>query len=182
MSRVVAAAIVVASGMLARQALAVERENQVGADLGGSMLIVSGKSAPDVGGVAGVHWTYGLSDAFNLMAEADWSLLALKETQSGSPGTRPSWAANANIGVSYVFDVLRWIPYAGVLVGGYDLSGGTIAGMKLLPGAAIAIGFDYRFDRSFAAGFALRQHMLTDASTYPSFTQAFARVEYCWGW
>jgi|SRR5580658_163016 hypothetical protein len=183
MSRSVAAALFVASAALARPALAVEREQQLGADLGGSMLIVSGKGAPDVGGTVGVHWTYGLSDALNLMAEAEWSLVALAETQGGSgPGTHPSWAANADVGVGYVFDVLRWVPYAGVLVGGYDLSGGTIPGSRILLGAAIAVGCDYRFDRTLAVGIALRQHMLTDPSTYPSFTQAFARLEYTWGW
>jgi hypothetical protein len=184
MSRGAGAALILACGAFAPPALAVERESQLGADIGGSMLVVSGKSAPEMGGVAGIHWTYGLSDAFNLMAEGDWSLLALNETQGrGSPGTHPSWAANADVGIAYVFDVLRWIPYGGVLVGGYDLSGGTISGMKLLPGVAIAVGVDYRFGRTLAAGFALRQHMLaTDSSTYPSFTQALARLEYTWGW
>jgi hypothetical protein len=193
MSRAVAAALIAASALFARPVLAVEREQQLGVDFGGSMLIVSGKSSPDVGGVAGIHWTYGLSDALNLMAEADWSLVALNETQKASTtGTRPSWAANADVGIGYVFDVLRWVPYAGVLVGGYDLSGGTIPGTKFLLGVAIAIGCDYRFDRTLAVGIALRQHMLTDpstwaagdiaSSTYPSFTQAFARLEYTWGW
>jgi hypothetical protein len=164
--------------------LAVEREHQLGVDLGGSMLIVSDKGAPDVGGLAGVHWSYGLSDAFNLMAETHWSLLALNETPGGAsaPRTRPSWAANADVGIGYVLDVLRWVPYGGVLVGGYDLSGGTISGTKLLVGAVIALGCDYRFGRTLAAGIALRQHMLTESSTYPSFTQAFARLEYTFGW
>lgn len=183
MTRAVAAALVVASVVFARPVFAVEREQQLGADLGGSMLIVSGKNAPDVGGLVGTHWTYGISDALNLMVEAQWSLVALNEKPSAStPPIRPLWAANADVGVGYVFDVLRWVPYAGVLAGGYDLSGGTIAGSKILLGAAIAIGCDYRFGRTLAAGIALRQHMLSDASTYPSFTQAFARLEYTWGW
>jgi hypothetical protein len=160
---------------------AVEREHQLGADLGGSMLIVSGKNQPDVGGIVGVHWTYGLSDAFNLMAEGQWSLVALDESPKAGP-VRPSWVGNVDVGVSYVFDVLQWVPYAGVLVGGYDLSGGTIPGLKLLAGAVLAFGVDYRFTRSLLGGVALRQHMLTDASVYPSFTQAFLRAEYAWGW
>jgi len=181
--RAFATAIALASAGLVRPALAVEREQQLGADLGGAMLVVSGKSTPDVGGVAGVHFAYGLSDAFNLMAEAEWSLVALHETGGASTlRTRPTWAANADVGVGYVFDVLRWVPYAGVLVGGYDLSGGTIAGTRLLLGAVIALGCDYRLDRALSVGVALRQHMLSDTSTYPSFTQAFARVEYSWGW
>jgi hypothetical protein len=176
--------IAVACGSLAPSARAVEREHHLGVDAGGSMLVIGDKSTPDVGAGVGAYWAYGLSDAFNLMAETGWSLVALHETpQSAStPRTRPAWVANAGAGIGYVFDVLRWVPYAGVLVEGYALSGGTIHGVSILPGAAIALGFDYRFSRSMAAGAALRQHMFLDMSTYPSFTQLFARLEYTWGW
>ncbi len=51
-----------------------------------------------------------------------------------------------------------------------------------MPDAAIAFGFDYRFDRTWAAGVAVRQYFFTDPGTYPSYTQAFARVQYLWGW
>jgi hypothetical protein len=168
----------------ARPALAVEREHHVGADLGGSMLVVADKGSADIGGAAGAHYTYGLSDAFNLMVEGAWSLLSLDETRKAStPRTRPSWAANADVGLGYVLDVLTWVPYGGLLVGAYSLSGGTIDGTKFLPGVEIALGLDYRFSRSVAGGVALRQHLLvTELSTYPSFTQAFARIEYTWGW
>jgi hypothetical protein len=45
------------------------------------------------------------------------------------------------------------------------------------------VGLDYRFTRSFSAGLMLREHFLfTEMSTYTSFTQALARVEYVWGW
>ena len=79
--------------------------------------------------------------------------------------------------------MLTWVPYAGILVGGYGLSGGTIPGMKLLPGVEIALGLDYRArHRPLAVGVAVRQHFLSETDTYPSFTQLLARFEYVWGW
>jgi hypothetical protein len=178
-----AAAFVAALAVLPRSARAIEHEHQVGADLGASMLAISGKSAPDLGPAAGLHYTYGLTDAFNLVVEGDWSLLALgSQGDSKTPHTRPTWGADADVGVAYVFDVVRWVPYAGLLVGGYVLSGGNIDGAHILPGAALVLGFDYRFNRAWSAGVAVRQHMLTDMGTYPSLTQAFARLEVTWGW
>ncbi|MDP9150309.1 MAG: outer membrane beta-barrel protein [Myxococcota bacterium] len=168
----------------AADAGAVEREHHLGADVGAAVLVVHDKSTADAGGGAGAHWTYGLSDAFNLMAEGTWSLVALHETaQSRStPKTRPASVTNLDLGVGYVFDVLRWVPYAGLLLGSYVFSGGTIQSARILPGAALALGLDYRVDRSWTAGVALRQHVFTDASTYPSYTQVLARFEYTWGW
>jgi hypothetical protein len=179
-----AAALAAGLAAVASPALAVEREQQVGVDLGASVLVVNGKSSADVGGGAGAHWSYGVTDAFNLMVEGAWSLLAPGEKMQGAstPRTRPAWGANADVGVAYVFDVLRWVPYVGLLGGGYALSGGTISGTKWLAGGALALGCDYRLNRSLAAGVAVRQHMLTDPGTYPSFTQVFARLEYTWGW
>jgi Outer membrane protein beta-barrel domain len=168
---------------LAPRAGAVEREHHLGIDAGGAMLVMSDKT--DVGGALGAHWTYGLTDAFNLMVEAAWSPVALGEKAQGAstPKTRPSSLTDAGVGVGYVLDVLQWVPYAAVLLGGYALTGGTLDGAKILPGASVGLGLDYRFGRSWAAGVAFRQHMLvTEMSTYPSFTQLFARAEYTWGW
>lgn len=178
-----AAALVALSVTIAPPAGAVEREHNVGVDLGASVLLVSSKSSPDVGGGAGAHYTYGLSDAFNLMVEGSWSLLAIEYAHGPStPRNRPGWGANADVGVAYVFDVLQWVPYIGLLAGGYGFGGGTLSGTKVLAGAAFALGCDYRFSRSLAGGAAIRQHVVTDPSDYPSLTQLFLRLEYTWGW
>ncbi len=178
-----AASLVLAGVSMACPAGAVEREHHVGVDLGVAILSMPDKT--DVGAGVGGHWTYGLSDAFNLMVEGGWSLIAPGESlvSAATPKTRPASAANAGVGVAYVLDVLRWVPYGGVLLGGYALMGGTLDSTRWIPGGALALGLDYRFDRSFAAGVAFRQHLLaTDTATYPSFTQVFARIEYTWGW
>jgi hypothetical protein len=177
-----AAAIAVAVVSLASPAWAVEREHHVGIDGGMSMLVMSDKT--DVGGAIGGHWAYGLSDVFNLMGEATWSLVALGEKVQDvhTPRTRPTNVANVGFGMGYVFDVLQWVPYAGLLVGGCALLGGTLSHPTFLPAATAAVGLDYRFRRQWAAGVAFRQHFLTDMNTYPSFTHIFARLEYTWGW
>lgn len=162
----------------AANAWAVEHEHALSVGGGLSILDVSGKGSADVGGGAAVAYSYGLSDAFNFMAEASWSLVALKETVANAP----EMATTLNVGVGYVFDVVRWVPYAGLLVGSAALNGGGINGVKFLPDAAVALGFDYRFDRTWSAGLALRQYMLSDPGTYPTYSQGFVRVEYIWGW
>jgi hypothetical protein len=119
-----------------------------------------------------------------LLVEAQYSQVALGQRADGphTPPDYPSFIANRDNGIGYVYDVLTWVPYAGLLVGGYGLSGGTIPGMKFLPGAEIALGLDYRLSPSVVVGIAGRQHLLSETKTYPSFTQLMARVEYTWGW
>ena len=184
MRAIVAAAIVLAWSASAACAGAVEREQHLGVDVGGSLLVIGNKSTNDLGASAMAHYTYGLSDAFNLMVEGGYSLVALGQTADTpkTPQTYPAWISNADVGIGYVLDVLTWVPYAGVLVGGYGLAGGTIPGLKLLPGAEIALGLDYRVGPSVAIGVAARQHFLSETATYPSFTQVLARIEYVWGW
>jgi hypothetical protein len=165
-------------------AAAVEREHHVGIDAGYAMLVIGDKSTPDVGAGVGLHWTYGLSDAFNLMVEGSWSLLAIgeKAQDASTPRTRPASITNADVGIAYVFDVLQWVPWVAVLGGGYAFTGGTIDGAKILPGAAVGLGLDYRLSRSWVVGGSARQHFFLQASRYPSFTQVFAQFEYTWGW
>ena len=169
-----AAACALIAIVFADSAAAVEHENHLGVDVGGNALVIGGAGS-DTGVSLGAHWIYGLTDQFDLLVEGAWSL----ETFGGHAGS----LANLDAGVSYVLDVLRWVPYAGLLVGGYELLGSEIGGPKLLPGGALALGLDYRFNRELAAGVAVREHMLfTEVSTYPSFIQVFARVEYTFGW
>jgi hypothetical protein len=182
----VALALSAACLVLSAPARAVEREHAIGVDAGGAILMVSDKSSADVGGSVGLHYTYGLSDAFNLVADAGWSLVALNETLTDpttTPRTRPTNVTNVNAGVAYVLDVLQWVPWGAVEAGGYALQGGTIDGVKLLPGVAIAIGLDYRLNRSWSIGVTGRENLLfTEMSTYPSFLQGLVRFSYVWGW
>lgn len=182
MKRLCAAALCAAAIPAASEARATEGENHLGVDVGGGLLVVSGRSpnAPSASFMA--HYTRGLSDAFDLMVEAQFSPVAIGQTfdYKKGPFTQPTTIANGDVGLGYVFDVLSWVPYAGLLVGGYDLSGGTLPSSKILVGAELAAGLDYRLDTHFSLGIAARQHFLSEGATYPSFTQLFLRAEYVW--
>jgi hypothetical protein len=159
-----------------RDASAFEHQQHFGGDIGGSAFSVNGQPT-FIGAGLGLHYTYGLTDQFNLMTEASTTHLTLKENVG------PTQATSVAVGASYVLDVLRWVPYGGVLIGATYMNGGPIPTIPVLLDAQIAVGLDYQIDRNLAVGVAGRQHMLlTDLSTYPSFTTVFFRVEYVWGY
>ena len=177
MRRWPALAVVLAALLSAGRAAAVERESQIGLELGAPMLVVQrGHSSTLTGAGLGLHYTYGISDAINLVADAGSAILPLGASSLTT-------LSNANLGLAYVLDVLRWVPWGAAELGGYAFTGSAVGGTQILPGVALALGLDYRFDRSWAAGVMLRQHMLlTDLSEFPSYTQALLRVGYTWGW
>jgi hypothetical protein len=160
----------------AKSAIAVEREQQVGLELGVPMLVAHGnKNTVATGTSAGLHYTYGLSDAFNLVAEADSGLLFL-----GVPGA--ATLTHVDVGLAYVLDVLRWVPWGAAEVGGYGITGSSVGG-TFLPGAALAVGLDYRFDRRWAAGVVVREHLFfTSLNLFPSLVEGFLRAGVTWGW
>jgi outer membrane protein with beta-barrel domain len=179
-SLVVFASVLVASG----PARAVERQHHLGLAPQLGFLKVDDKSTMSVGGGGALHYAYGLTDQFNLMAEAGSAVVALKQEQDfpDSPLTRPATVSNAAVGVGYVIDILTWVPYFGALAGPYMLTGGTLPETLFVAGAAVAAGLDYQLSRHFAVGVGVRQHfLLTKLSTYPSYTTALLRFEYMWG-
>lgn len=177
MKRLGMLAVLAASLAVAGEAAAVEREHQIGLDAGMPLLVVQRSSSTILSGASlGLHYTYGLSDAFNLIADGGTSFLF------AGTSSLPT-ISNVDVGVAYVLDVLTWVPWAGLELGGYALTEDPSGGTTVFPGAALALGVDYRFTRSWAAGFVLRQHWLfTRQNDLPSFTQGLLRAEYTWGW
>lgn len=171
--------------LVAREASAVEHQHHLGLAPSLSMLKVDDKSTLSTGAGVAAHYAYGLTDQFNLMGEGSLSIVAANQGQDQptSPRTRPSEVDHVSLGVGYVIDILQWVPYFGVLAGGYRLSGGTLDKSLFLPGAEVGVGLDYQLSRSLAVGLAGRQHLLfTKLSTYPSYTTVMLRLEYMWGW
>jgi hypothetical protein len=167
-----------------RDARAIERQHHIGLDPSLSMLKIDDKATVSVGAGLGLHYTYGINDQFNFMAEGNASIVALDQQQDTetTPRTRPAEVDHVSAGVGYVIDVLRLVPYIGLLVGGYRLSGGTLPDALVLPGAELAVGLDYQLSRHWAVGIAGRQHLLvTKLGTYPSYTTLMLRFEYMWG-
>lgn len=183
---VTVASLTVAGALCASpgEARAVERQHHLGLDPSLSILKVDDKSTVSVGAGLGAHYTYGLSDQFNFMAEMNVSRVAANQEQehADSPHTRPANVAHGLVGIGYVIDVLRWVPYFGVLAGGYHLSGGTLDSSLVAFGGAVQLGLDYQLSRHWAVGAAGQQHfLLTRISDYPSYTTVMLRFEYMWG-
>jgi len=148
------------------------------------MLKIDDKPTLSVGAGLGLHYAYGLTDQLNLMIEGSSSIVALGEDKGpGVPATRPSGVDVLGAGIGYVLDITRIVPYGGILASGYVLSGGSLEKPIVVGGGQLALGVDYMLTRSLAVGFAYRQHLLlTQMSTYPSYSTFFLRVEYVWGW
>ena len=177
-------AVVCALSASAREAHAIERQHHLGLDPSLSMLKVDDKSSISTGAGLGAHYTYGISDQFNFMADLNASIVAASEKLEDptTPHTRPTQVAHALAGVGYVIDVLQWVPYFGVLAGGYRLAGGTLDNALFIFGGAAQLGLDYQLSRHWALGVAGQQHfLLTKMSTYPSYTTVMLRFEYMWG-
>lgn len=154
----------------------------MGVTLGPSLLMVDDRASVSSGGGAGLTYSYGYSDAFNIIAEGGASLVDKGEINAKTLHNRPNTISSAAVGAAYVLDVLRYVPYAGLMVGGYVLGGGTLDKPLVLPGAQLALGLDYKFNFTWSAGVGYRQHLFfTKVTTYPSYSTFFLRVEYAWG-
>jgi opacity protein-like surface antigen len=148
----------------APSAAAFERQWHAGGDIGMATLFSGGGST---GLAGGGHLAYGLSDAFNAMLELDVSRHpSLGET-----------VYSAGLGACYTLDVTRWVPYGGLLAGGYRIVG-TPSSSSF--GVQIAVGIDYQFKRNLAAGLQLRFHEML-VGDMASYTTTLLRIEYLWG-
>ena len=140
--------------------------------------------AVSVGGGASAMYTYGLTDQLNLMAEVSHSFVGIgQHLGSLPPGVRPGFVSTGAAGISYVLDVLRWVPYGGVLLSGNAVGGGNLPNAVFAPGGQLALGLDYQFSRHVVAGVGFRQHLFfTKLSEYPSYSTFFLKAEWQWGY
>ena len=174
---------------------AVEKAHHIGVDAGMSILAIKQKDGPSVGGGFLAHYAYGITDAWQLALEGGWSIVSTGEQKDivvtdmttmqkmTLPNNRPAQLLQGSAGINYVFDVLRWVPYAGIYATAFGLLGGNLPSAKFVMGGTIAAGLDYQFTRAFTAGLAVRQHFpFSDMDNYPSFTQVLLRAELNWGW
>src|SRR5262245_25828135 len=153
---------------------AYERQWHAGVGAGYALVNVYDSTAHGFGG--GLHLTYGLTDAFNAMLEADVTLHPSSDLV----------IAGAAVGPAYVLDVLQWVPYLGLLVGGYDVwSHSDLCGTPDQPpchaahlGIGVPIGLDYQITRSFAVGAQVRYTLMLFGESSPiNYLTAFARAE-----
>lgn len=179
--------------LLPATAGAVEKQHHLGVDAGFALLAVNKRDTPSMGAAFLAHWAYGLTDQWEIALEGGYSIVSLGEQKdivvtdmSGMrklPNNRPAHLLQGSAGVNYVFDILRWVPYAGIYATAFGLLGGNLPSPKFVMGATLAAGVDYQITRAFTAGIAVRQHFpFSNLDDYPSFTQVMARAELVWGW
>jgi hypothetical protein len=158
-------------------ASAFERQWHAGAGFGYALFGNAAGAQQGFGGAA--HLTYGLTDTWNLLAHVD-----LTRHPSGQ-----LTVAGGAVGAAYVLDVLRWVPYAGAMIGGYDLWTGGAAcapatGVRCHSprvDLSVPVGLDYQLGRSFAVGVEGRYHLLLGGDPAAHLLTVFARAEYVWG-
>jgi hypothetical protein len=175
------AGLFAAAALLApRPAEAFERQWHLGVDLGGGVLLGT-KAALGFGG--GVHAAYGVNDM--------WNLVGALETYA-YPGAQ-AVLAGGDVGVTYLVDVLQWVPYLGVTLGAYDLASyapgcgaGTGAPCHALRlGGGVPFGLDYTVSRSLTVGGGGKFQVLYGPGATQLFLQhieMFARVSYVFGY
>jgi hypothetical protein len=126
--------------------------------------------------------TYGLNDSLNIIGHVD---------MSAHPGTAPVLIGGGGVGMAYVLDVLRWVPWVGVTVGGYAVSAREpciatddapcTTGRFGLSGQG---GLDYQVNRTFSIGAGGRYGLMLfgNKNTADHVVSVFLRAQYIWGY
>src|SRR5262245_213579 len=109
LARLVALAFSLIALLAPATAEAYERQWHAGGSFGYGMLVANDETVHGLGG--GLHLTYGLNDVFNAMVQVDFT---------GYPGGELVIGSAAG-GIAYVIDILEWVPYVGLMVGGYQI-------------------------------------------------------------
>lgn len=192
-----AASLFAAALLTSSRSEAFEHQWHVGGSLAYTALMGEQQTRHGLGG--GLHLTYGLSDAINLMATVNVSghfgrLGEEPVDESGKP-TGPAVPVPAVVlatgaaGVSYVVDVLQWVPYVGALVGVADVidtSGTCVAAgapcNSLRLNLEVPFGLDYSISRSVAVGVGGRYQMLLGGPGIEHGLTGLLRAEYVWGY
>lgn len=194
-----AASLGAAALLISSPSLAFERQWHAGASVGYAAFM--GAEATRHGLAGGLHLTYGLTDAINLMAEVDVSshfgrLGDLPVDKDGKPTGAPATPlpglllASGAVGAGYIVDVLQWVPYVGALAGVADVidvsgtcgaAGAPCQSLRL--DLEIPFGLDYAVSRSFSVGAGGRYQMLIGGpSGLNHVMTGLLRAEYVWGY
>jgi hypothetical protein len=176
LARAAAALFASCIALAASSAAAAEREWHAGANAGWALLAGGGASANGFG--ASLHLDYGITDAFNLVGNVDFS--AHPSAHVLVPSVR--------LGAVYVVDILSVVPYVGLTAGGADV---WISDKALCPNGschqgklalAIPFGADYQLSRSFAIGGAGRYELLLGSGSALHMITAGVNAEFLWGY
>jgi len=143
-----------------------------------SFLVQEGQVQPyekDLGWGVGAHGAYALSDMF----DAELELLG---THNGSSLGTSTDVMAATAGVAYKVDILRVVPYAGLLGGYYHWGGapGPNGESGSAVGASFQIGADFLLTREVALSLDYRWHFSFKEEFYAPLRTLMLGAEYRW--
>lgn len=167
-SAALAAALVLAA-LDAPPAAADEGEHALSVGLGFARFSIPEHDG-DGGGLT-VEYERGLSDAFWLRVSSSGSV------HRGGDQQGTGYAGNLVGGLTYVVDVLRYVPYLHAGVGAVAL-GGDSFDLEIHPMAEIGVGLDILARRGLSYGFFARAGTFLDES---AFITAGFRLTWRWG-
>lgn len=163
-----------AFGAHPRQARAEAGQWRGGAGLGAAWLEGAGP-----GPALSAYLRHGLGGSVDLTLQSMTSL-----HPSSSPSDR-AWAFEAGPGIDVRWDVLQWIPYAGLGLAYYRLAGTAVdetarAGSSL--GAPLCVGIDYLLSRALVLNLQATVHtLLAPDGPRLSWAQLTFGVAHAWG-
>lgn len=129
-------------------------------------------SVPDYrpnGGVLGLDYERGFSDALSFRVSGGAGLYY------GDGQT--TYSGQLTVGMTYLFDVIKYVPYANLGVGGIAIAGGDLDS-RLSALVELGVGIDVLHSRTFSYGIQLRFETLLQET---SFFTAGARATWRWG-
>jgi hypothetical protein len=152
-------AIIVALATIPAESQAYDRQLVLGADLSYAHELVD-ESGP--GGGVGVHAWYKISDYVAVGGQLAWAGLAADDGEGGAELRNVITAA---AGLYYILDIIRIVPYAGLLVGAaVGLQDGVDASYLL----QICGGADFLVNPFFTTGLELSYQFLVGESIMPA--------------
>lgn len=172
MKRLVAVIVVLAAARLAH---AGDGESAASVGLGVGTYVLPGEDedetiAPIAGGVVVASYERGFSESLSWRVELSGAVYG---------GGGVSWGAAAAGGLVYRFDVLKYVPYALVELGGSVLSGGPIPERVIDPIVQLGGGVDMLTSRDRSYGIEARVASFAGDTTTVSLG---FRVTHRWGY
>lgn len=165
MRRALLAALLVLAAL--PSARADDGESALSVSLGYASFAIPDHAPP--GGAFGLEYERGLSDVFWLRAAAAGGVY-------GADGG-PSYAAQGSLGLTYVVDVMKYVPYLHAGIGGVGLFGGELDRQLHLV-AELGAGIDILARRDLSWGPWLRLASFLDDS---EFVSGGVRLSWRWG-
>lgn len=128
--------------------------------------------SPD-GGVLGLDYERGFSDSMSLRASGGVGMYPFDDGDLSA-----SYSGHATLGLTYLFDVLKYVPYANLGAGAIVLTGGPVEDTTVKALLELGLGLDILHSRSFSYGIQVRLESFIQET---SFFTAGVRATWRWG-